>query len=155
MKATLLSHRFGDRVVPRVVFDEVLAAVRDCPHKPGPRRTVPVRNSILDALSRRGWSSEFDVDRQSSITITSIKDRIGMCFQTGNMSRMYADLLKLQVIYLRGTIDAAIMLLPTDDAAREFGSNIANQERLMRELAIFDRVVTVPMVVIGIDGDAR
>jgi hypothetical protein len=116
---------------------------------------VPVRDSILDALARRGWSSEFDVDRQSSITITSIKGRIGMCFQTGNMSRMYADMLKLQVIYLRGTIDAAIMLVPTEEAAREFGSNIANQARLMRELAIFDRVVTVPMVVIGIDGDGR
>jgi len=155
MRALLASHRFGERVVPPEALNEIVEAVRGCPHLPGSGKTTPVRDHILDALSKSGWSGEFEVDRDSAITITSVKGRVGLCLQTGNMSRMYADLLKLQTLYLRNIIDAAVMLLPTDDAAREFGSNIANQERLMRELAIFERVITVPAVIVGIEGDRR
>ena len=152
MKAVVLSHRFGEQVIETSLLNEVIVAVNECPHDPGPGKSSPVRDHILEALSKSGWSDELDVDCQSAFTITSIKGRIGLCLQTGNMSRMYADLLKLQTIYLRGLIEAAIMLLPTTEAAQSFGSNIANQERLMRELAIFERVITVPMLVVGIKG---
>jgi len=151
VKAIVLSHRFGKQVIEASVLNEVIAAVNGCPHDPKRGNTASVRNHILDALSRQGWTKELELDRQSAITITSIKQRVGLCLQTGNMSRMYADLLKLQAIYLRGVIDSAIMLLPTSEAAKRFGSNVANQERLLRELAIFERVITVPMAIIGID----
>ena len=67
------------------------------------------------------------------------------------MSRMYADLLKLQAVYLRGSIDSAIFILPEDACAKLLGDNVANCERLRRELAIFDRAITVPLAIIGIE----
>lgn len=114
-----------------------------------------VRDSILSALSKKGWSGEVIVDRESAITITSVRERIGLCIQTGNMARMYADLMKLQVLYVRRSIDAAVLVLPTARTAKLFGSNVANQERLMRELSIFSPVITVPLVAVGLGGDAR
>lgn len=149
MRAIIVTHRCGDRVVSPAMLTDVVDAVDSCPFDPALGKSSQVRRAILDKLSRYGWSEELDVDPQSGITITSFKDGIGLCLQTGNMSRMYADLLKLQTVYQKGAIDAAIMIIPTAEAARELGSNIANQERLSRELAIFDRVITLPMVVVG------
>ena len=65
------------------------------------------------------------------------------------MARGYADLIKLQTLYLRETISAGVILLPTKIAADALGSNIANSDRFMRELDIFDRTITMPLVVIG------
>lgn len=155
MKAAILVHKAGDRFVDKTILKEITDAVHNCPHVPGLRKTKLVRAHILDTLSRHGWSGELDVDRKSAITITSVKNKIGLCFQTGNVSRIYADLLKLQALFLRGTIKAAVVLLPTQEAAREFGSNVANQERLMRELIIFNKVITIPMAVVGIAAGGR
>jgi hypothetical protein len=155
MKAKIMAHKAGERFVDKTILKEVSDAVQKCPYVPAPRKTSSVRAHILDTLSRHGWSGELDVDQKSAITITSVKNRIGLCFQTGNVSRIYADLLKLQTLYLRNTIKAAIILLPTEEAARQFGSNLASQERLMRELVIFKGVITIPMAVVGIEADGR
>lgn len=66
-----------------------------------------------------------------------------------NVSRIYADLLKLQALYMRETIKAGIVILPTVKAARSFSGNVASLERLERELPIFSQVITMPVVVIG------
>lgn len=65
---------------------------------------------------------------------------------------MYADLLKLQTLYVKGNITAGIILIPTDSTANELGSNMANYERHVRELPLFSQVITMPIVVIGFDG---
>lgn len=75
-----------------------------------------------------------------------------MCFQTGNVGRIYADLLKLQTLYVKGNITAGIILIPQIKTAKALGANMANYERLIRELPIFSQVITMPIVVIGFDG---
>jgi hypothetical protein len=67
--------------------------------------------------------------------------------QTGNMSRMYADLLKLQHMFLSNTIKVGAMIVPSHAAAKNLGDNIANADRLMRELDIFRKVIHMPLVV--------
>lgn len=151
MKAVVHSNRMDRMAIDPSILGEVLTAVNGCPINPRRGNTLPVRTYILETLSRFGWAESLEVDCKSGITITSAKGRVGLCFQTGNMSRMYADLLKLQTVYKRGIIDAAIMLLPTAEVAHRFGSNVANQERLMRELKIFEGVITVPMAIVGLD----
>ena len=41
------------------------------------------------------------------------------------------------------------MALPTQEAARVIGDNVANAERVVRELELFDRVITVPILVVA------
>ena len=66
---------------------------------------------------------------------------------------MYADLLKLQATYAQKTIDSGILILPVDAYAKLVGDNVASYDRMVRELPIFDRVITMPLVIIGFDID--
>ena len=103
-------------------------------------------------MKKIGWSGEYRLDSDSKITISSYMQGVGLCFQTGNAGRVYADLLKLQTLYVKGNITAGIILIPTALTAKELGSNMANYERLVRELPLFSQVITMPIVVIGFDG---
>ena len=98
---------------------------------------------------RKGWSDEVYVDSSSKISITSIKSCVGLCIQTGNVGRMYADLLKLQTLHLHNSIVAAFYVLPTRDAAHAMGDNIVHFERLIRELIIFKNVINIPIITYG------
>jgi hypothetical protein len=49
----------------------------------------------------------------SDKTVTSMKDEVGLCLQTGNMARMYADLIKLLTLYLDNAIKAAAIIVPS------------------------------------------
>lgn len=150
MKSKVYGHRFGDLIIPANMIAETVEAVKACTVVVKPKASKAIKETVLESLGSKGWPGEITLDTASKISITSKKENIGLCFQTGNMSRMYADLLKLQAIYLRGTIDAAIFILPEADCSKLLGQNIANCDRLRRELAIFERTITVPLAIIGI-----
>lgn len=115
------------------------------------RSTPKVRARILDGLHRDGWPDETKLDPMSGMTVTGVRDGVGLCLQTGNMSRMYADLLKLQLLFVRKKITGSIVLVYANAAARELGQNLANFDRLTRELEIFTEVITVPTLVFGLE----
>lgn len=110
-----------------------------------------LREKLLPALRKQGWSSEMQFCPDSRMTITSIRENCGFCLQTGNMSRFYADLIKLEYLYLNGVIVGGIYVLPTKNAAKKMGSNIANFERMCSELQIFHQVIRLPLVVFGFE----
>ena len=113
------------------------------------RGTRTFREHLMRRLATKGWSGQVRVDSRSKITISSMRGTLAMCVQTGNMSRMYADLLKLETLYRKGLITCALYVLPCRDLAGQIGSNIAAFERLVEELSIFEVTVTVPVLVIG------
>lgn len=151
MKASVYGHHFGNKKIPEGILNEAVAAIQSCSIAPRKKASKAIKDDILDSLKKMGWPREVALDAASKITITSRKESIGLCFQTGNMSRMYADLLKLQAVYLKGSIEAAILILPEDTCAKLLGDNVANCDRLRRELQIFDRAITVPLAIIGIE----
>ncbi len=63
------------------------------------------------------------------------------------MSRFYADLLKLQSLYLESVIEQGVFVLPARNVAVSLGDNTANADRLIRELPIFRKVITIPLLV--------
>ena len=85
------------------------------------------------------------------MTITSIKNEVGLCLQTGNMARMYADLMKLQTLYLNNAIKAAVIVVPSEPVAKLLGSNIAQAKRLTRELDIFKKAYHVPTLIFALE----
>jgi hypothetical protein len=114
--------------------------------------TAPIiRKRLLDDLYSAGWSEEARLDPSSSITITSVRRSVGLCFQTGNMARIYADMLKLQLLFSRSKIVAAVFILFSKATASKLGENLANFDRLTKELQIFEEVINVPMVVFGLE----
>lgn len=152
MKVQIYEHRSGLKVVPNDIVADVERIILDINPDLSKKAVVNIRDTVRERLKREGWTGEYRLDATSKITISSYLKGIGLCFQTGNVGRIYADLLKLQVLYTKGNITAGIILIPQSKTAKELGSNMANYERLIRELPIFGQVITMPIVVIGFDG---
>ncbi|OQC00471.1 MAG: Type-2 restriction enzyme BamHI [Firmicutes bacterium ADurb.Bin099] len=153
MITKLYNYRSGESVVPKDQLQgvcNILSSVN--PHVR--KNTVSeIREVILSGLAIQGWSGAFRIDVASKITISSYKDGIGLCLQTGNISRIYADLLKLQSLYLKGKIKAGIIILPQKVLAIKLASNMVSYERLVGELSIFNQVISMPLVIIGFNAE--
>ena len=119
--------------------------------KIAPRCTSEIRKHVEDEIMNEGWALDVRLDSDSGIKVFSMKDDLAFQLQTGNMSRAPYDLLKLQYLFQSQKIEAAALALPTKEAAKIIGDNIANAERVIRELQLFDRVITVPILVVAFE----
>jgi hypothetical protein len=151
MMATVEGSRGAKGWVPRELLSEIKDVIAAIDLKIGKGSAPALRAAILAGLMEKEWSGEVAISFDSDITITSAKNRIGLCIQTGNMARIYADLLKLEKLNKDGAIIAGIILLPCMPCAKKIGSNVANSERLWRELKIFDCVLSTPLAVVSLE----
>lgn len=151
MKHRVYSHALGKAVVPTLLSDEISSVISCISVYAARGRTSKLRFEFLEGIKATGWSDETPVSTESKMTITSTKQDIGLCLQTGNMGRMYADLLKLQTMRLNNAIKAAIIVVPSQPIAKLLGENIANANRLERELIIFQSAYSVPTLVFALE----
>jgi len=132
-------------------LSEVLEAIRASEGRMYKKAGPIIRAELLQQLTARGWPGEVALSSGSDTTITSLRNRTGLCLQTGNFARVYADLLKLQHLYVGGRIDRAILVTWGADAAVELGENLANAKRVTRELKLFSNVLPTPMYLVSIE----
>jgi hypothetical protein len=151
MKHSIRSHCAGSDTVPPYIQEEVAQAISQVEIKIGPKAATKIRDALLSNLKANGWTGKVAVAKGSDITITSIRDEVGLCLQTGNMARMYADLIKLQTLYLDNAIKSAVIIVPSEPVALSLGSNIAQAKRLERELEIFKKAYHVPTLVFALE----
>lgn len=149
MQVQIYNHLDGIDVVPENMLNEIADVIEEYTPVIERNSVTKIKNDITEELLLRGWSKEFRLDTSSKITVSSFLRGIGLCFQTGNYGRVYADLLKLQTLYTKGKISAGIILVPDKNLALQLGSNMANYERLIGELPIFDEVISMPLIVVG------
>ena len=116
-----------------------------------PRCTPAIRDHVEREFTNEGWALNVKLHQELGLTVFAIKDDLAFQLQTGNMSRAPYDLLKLQYLFQSERIEAAALALPTKAAARAIGDNIANAERVINELELFDRVISVPIIVVAFD----
>lgn len=152
MRTQIYEHRSRLKVVPHDIVSDVEKIVWAINPVLSKKTVTSIKEAMREKLKKEGWTGEYRLDATSRITISSYLKGIGLCFQTGNVGRIYADLLKLQTLYTKGNITAGIILVPQIRTAKELGSNMANYERLIRELPIFSQVIMMPIVAIGFDG---
>lgn len=151
MNYTTYDHCGGLAAVPAALRQEIEAAIHACTITPARRKASEIGSVIVAGLVTSGWSGKVKLARGSKITITSTKNGIGLCLQTGNMARLYADLLKLQQMFLNKAIKAGVMIVPTRAASKSLGDNIAHANRLQCELDIFRSVIHMPLIVMAVD----
>lgn len=151
MKVSIYSHCSGTERVTDAILSEVIAAAAAIEVRAERGAAPRIRDQFVAELRKRGWSGEVTVARGSDMSITSMHGGIGLCLQTGNMARMYADLIKLQTLYLDNAIEAAIFVLPSQPLALAIGDNIAQAARLIRELEIFRKAYHVPTLVLSLE----
>lgn len=111
--------------------------------------TVSIRDHVRNEFEKEGWAINVKIDQDLGLSVFAMKDDLAFHLQTGNISRAAYDLLKLQYLYHSGRIEAAALALPTRECASLLGSNIANSNRVTTELELFNRIVTVPIVVVA------
>lgn len=119
--------------------------------KIGPRCTAQIRGHVENEVQADGWAQDVKIDQELNLTIFALKNDLAFQLQTGNISRAPYDLLKLQYLHQSKKIQAAALAVPTNFAASKIGSNIANAERISKELRAFDRVITVPILLIAFE----
>ncbi|MBH0158663.1 restriction endonuclease [Fictibacillus sp. 5RED26] len=151
MNIKIFSHNYGEHAIPSEIIQPVRSTIEDLRFSIKNNCATKLREALLADLRLFGWSGETRIQAGKGITITAMNSGVGLCLQTGNMSRFYADLLKLQALFQKDRAQCAIYILPTKKAASIMGDNLAHFERLTDELSIFKHVITIPMVVIGVD----
>jgi len=151
MRTTTYSHHGAEKALPADIVQEVQDVLGGLRMPIVQYSASRIRNAITEQLQGRGWSGRVRLDPDTKISVTSMKQRVALCLQTGNMARFYADLLKLQLPFTKGAIEGAMLITPTQAAASSLGSNIANFDRLTRELPVFREIITVPLLVVGFE----
>ncbi len=119
--------------------------------KIGSRCTQIIRSHVSEEFHADGWAWGVNLADDTLLSISALKDDMAFQLQTGNMSRAPYDLLKLQYLFQSKKIECAALAVPTKEAARKIGSNIANADRIWNELQLFDRVITVPILLIAFE----
>jgi hypothetical protein len=153
MRLRTFSHNFGQHAVPLDIQNPVIQMLEATNFTFEEKCASRLRETVLESLRILGWSSETKIQVGKGISITSMNRRVGLCLQTGNMSRFYADLLKLQTLYQKDRAVSGIYIIPTKQTANIMGDNLAHFERLTEELTLFKHVITMPLVVIGLAGE--
>ena len=122
----------------------------------GHMTTKQIKASIRVELTALGWSDKIQIAKGSKISITAIHGDVGLAIQFGNISRVYADLLKLQTLYIENKIASGIILVPHNDLVTRLSKNEDSNDnrcsfaRLQRELPIFSKVITIPLIIYGL-----
>src|SRR5882724_10279896 len=112
MRFEIHDHRNATSIIPKNFQKEVLTAITSS-NLSKPISTKKIRHAILGKLHDYGWSDGFRINPKSSkIDITSMRANTGLCIQTGNISRFYADILKLQTLFAEAKINASICIVP-------------------------------------------
>lgn len=149
MKTQIYTSNKPDRVISKATLGRLRRSLESMPEH---QTTLSLRKQILSVLHQSGWSGNTRIDASSKISVTAMNGGVALCLQTGNMGRLYADLLKLQCLYKKRSASAGIYLVLTSRAAKQLGSNLVNFERLTTEINIFRGIISIPLVVIGLDG---
>jgi hypothetical protein len=113
--------------------------------------TGRIRAHLRDELTNAGWSYDVRIDPGFDLTVTGIYRDMAFQIQTGNISRAMYDLWKLQYLYSQTKIAVAALAVPTRDAAALIGSNIAQVDRIWREVQLFDRIITLPLLLVSFE----
>lgn len=116
-----------------------------------PKGGALVREYTRNKLAAQGWTGEVTINAQHDLTVFAKKADVAFQIQTGNASRAPYDLLKLQYLYAERTIAAGVLALPTRAAAKVLGDNIACFDRVVGELQLFDRIITVPLLILAFE----
>lgn len=115
------------------------------------RCTAGIRAHIESEFQADGWALDVKIAQRLRLTVFAIKGDMAFQLQTGNISRAPYDLLKFQYLFQAKKIECAALAVPTNAAAKKIASNVANAERIQKELQVFDRVITVPIMLIAFE----
>lgn len=113
--------------------------------------TRELRNQWRLNFAEAGWVISPSIG-DSSLTISYLREKLGVCVQLGNVSRVYADLLKLRTLFVSKKITHGVIIVPSNEFSKALGSNHANFLRLERDLDVMYEAIAIPLLVLAVNG---
>jgi len=132
------------------VFAEIKRVLDDSSMGFSKNRPQEIKAKVADGFNRLGWADRVRVSNDSRLTINFLKDRVGICFQLGNIARTYADILKLAVLGKKNIIDVGVIIVPDQIESNKLGANYARYDRLASEMVEFSEIIDVPLLILAL-----
>lgn len=171
MQYKLFSYRFGQEILEsknfKPLLNEILHILENTevpklnPPKTRTRKgrtyTFPTDQVTLNKLlevqfASKKWEVHPDVtgDKITNLKADYVKMGVQVEVQFGNMARWYTDVFKFQTSYSLRKIDIGILVVPMLDFANTIDENIADFERVTREIPYAKLSITLPILIIGV-----
>ena len=107
---------------------------------------------IENSFRNRGWDVKPRIISESKSGLESDfrKGPIQVEVQFGNMARWYTDVFKFLLSYSANDIEIGVLVVPMKETADIIDENVANFERVIRELPHAKMGITIHIWVIGV-----
>jgi hypothetical protein len=175
MKLHVFSYRYAQEILQHpnnvTAWNEIEGIFSGAPIFIYPGKSKNPRLQIVQQLMNTYFDRRFAVDcgwehhplatgiAESALTADFRKKfekiTIQAEIQFGNMARWYSDIFKFQTAYSQSLIQCRLCVVPMGAMARATDSNIAHYERAVRELPSANLSITLPILLIGLEQDAR
>jgi hypothetical protein len=151
--AGFASHRDARVLLERQrLLTQITGALEAPSVRVGRASSNAVKSHIEDFLRAKGWASPVDVAPNFDLRLNLMRQRTVLQVQTGNIARAFYDLMKMQSLHYQGRAECGVLIVPTAEAARTMGSNLAQFERVRHELeGVFYRQITMPVFIAGFE----
>ena len=137
-----------DKSLAATISEEVFSRLLPIPSNV--RTSREMRAFWQDQLLAAGWVKNYPVGR-SHLRIGYFRDKLGLCIQLGNTSRVYADLIKMQNLFNLEDIELGILAVPSDEYSAYLGTNYAGFSRAEKDISALDATITMPIVLLEVD----
>lgn len=149
----IASHRQARELLQTLKRDKNVLSALDIPALiVGRGASDEIKTKIENHLKADGWASPVEVSKDMDLTLNLTKEKLVVQIQMGNITRAFYDLMKMQAMHQQDRAICAVLVVPMAEAARRMGSNLAQFERVTKELQqVFFHQVTIPVLVVGIE----
>jgi hypothetical protein len=132
------------------LFGEIDSIISSCELRFGVNRPNEIKTFLAHGFNRNGWADRVRIQNNNNLTISFLKNNVGICVQFGNVARTYADILKLTYLGKKRIIDLGVIIVPDILESKSLGANYAQFDRLRREIDIFSEIIDVPLLVLSL-----
>ena len=115
-----------------------------------------IKLSIRDLCENLGFINRYKLFYGTNMQIFSYSEEksLAVCNQTGHFGLSYYDLCKLESLYIRKLINAAIYICPTKQS-KYVKSNATTTDKLQEDLTYFKEIFNVPIYFIGLNNESK
>jgi hypothetical protein len=132
------------------IYNEIKSVISRCDYLFGKHNPELIKKYFSDEFNSLGWADRVRLNKKSNLTVSFIKDRVGVCIQLGNVARTYADILKLSYLAKQKKIKVGIIIVPDQKESKLLGANYASFNRLIREIDLFSEIIESPILVLSL-----
>ena len=133
----------NDGIVVSNQLQKILENIKESPAK----NSSGFKKAFRKALDVNGYPSEIKINPNQRITITTMKNNVGICLPLGNIARAFYDLMKLNYYSMIHSGFSAILICPINP-----NDNKAYFSRITEEIEdMYSKFIRFPIRIIGID----